>query len=516
MLQIQDASGRILSSGHFRNEYDRLEPALPVALRDAPGRMALVQARRPEGPFLALAGIETFRLGPEILSLIGGTVVEETFLSGLSRDEELAVSLVYPGGAESSDEGYRASLVEGVNRAGWTWGETFPRSGFFVETMEIPFAGTDGELASAVLIASHSRRPLRQLMRRLDAWLLVVLAGAALGTFLLARWTAARVSRPLEELARKTLKVDLGRSEADFSSTRGDEVGELSRFLDAMMRRLRNSAQKLRDAERRAALGELARQVNHDVKNGLLPLRNVFRHLSEVTRDRPADLKSVFDERRGVLDKSIGYLENLAGNYARLYRSRPRERCDLNDVVRQVAASREGEPEIVIRVRLSEAPAAVMADPLALHRIVENLTANAVESVSGSGGTVTLATEVQPDVGDGRVQLVVADTGPGISEEQRVRIFDDFYTTKEQGVGLGLSIVRRMVADCEGEIRVVSAPGEGARFVVLFPAAGDEDTGGRNGATGAAGGSAGTAGAVGTTGTAGGSAGGTRAPEKNP
>jgi hypothetical protein len=66
----------------------------------------------------------------------------------------------------------------------------------------------------------------------------------------------------------------------------------------------------------------------------------------------------------------------------------------------------------------------------------------------------------------------VSDTGSGLTAEEQKRIFDDFYTTKAKGAGLGLSIVRRMVSDCEGTIRVESEPGRGARFIVEFPAAG--------------------------------------------
>jgi signal transduction histidine kinase len=110
----------------------------------------------------------------------------------------------------------------------------------------------------------------------------------------------------------------------------------------------------------------------------------------------------------------------------------------------------------------------VLADPLALYRIVENLVANAVDSVAATGGEVT----VEAGESSGGARLVVSDTGPGLSPEERKRIFDDFYTTKEGGAGLGLSIVRRMVSDCEGTVRVESEPGRGARFIVEFPAAG--------------------------------------------
>src|SRR5205814_533198 len=88
-------------------------------------------------------------------------------------------------------------------------------------------------------------------------------------------------------LARRTAEIDMERLDVAFESDRDDEIGALSRLLGAMMERLRAGAARLREAERRIAVGDLARQVNHDIKNGLIPIRNVFRHLLEAERAGP-------------------------------------------------------------------------------------------------------------------------------------------------------------------------------------------------------------------------------------
>jgi signal transduction histidine kinase len=180
------------------------------------------------------------------------------------------------------------------------------------------------------------------------------------------------------------------------------------------------------------------------------------------------ELKSVVRERSATIDQSIGYLEKLATNYARLSRKTERERCDLNQIVRQVAAGARGTARI--ETVLSDG-AVVDADPVSLRRIIENLVDNAIDSLNGSGA-VTLETQV---IRDGpfvapRVRLIVADTGVGMNDIQRARIFDDFYTTKPDGSGLGLSIVRRLVMDMGGTVKAEGAPGEGTRLVVDLPA----------------------------------------------
>jgi nitrogen fixation/metabolism regulation signal transduction histidine kinase len=152
----------------------------------------------------------------------------------------------------------------------------------------------------------------------------------------IAQFVAARVNRPLEELALRSTRVDLERIDAGFETRRQDEIGTLSRMLDLMVHRLRTSANALRAAERRATVGDLARQVNHDVRNGLLPIRNVIRHLTEVSRDSPAELGPVFAERESTLNSGIAYLENLATNYARLAPRAERSTCDVNAIVRAV------------------------------------------------------------------------------------------------------------------------------------------------------------------------------------
>jgi signal transduction histidine kinase len=215
------------------------------------------------------------------------------------------------------------------------------------------------------------------------------------------------------------------------------------------------------------------------VKNGLLPIRNVFRHLREVARDDPEQLSTVFEERQGVLDSSIGYLESLAENYSKLYQANPSQSCDLNAVVEAVALSRSGGGKIEYEVRLESSRGQVLADPVALRRIVDNLVTNAEESLPETGGKVTLVTTDGKDEGGRRaVSLTVADTGAGIPPELQKKIFDDFFTTKSTGAGLGLSIVRRMVADSSGSIRVQSETGRGTRFIVEWPESGSATTGG--------------------------------------
>jgi signal transduction histidine kinase len=457
MLQIQDGDGRILSSGHFRNEHGRVEPGLASALDNTRG-VAFVKTRGPERDFLALARANSFEISGRAFTIIGGVVVDAAWLERLARDRAIAVSLHYPGGTLSTATDQPVTTDDAV-----------------VGELHLPVihnqAGTAFEVAQADLTVTQSLAPLRTLLQRADAWLLFTATGASITALLLAVWVSSRISRPLAALADKTAVLDLDRLDVEFDAGT-DEVGRLSRLLGDLAARLRAGTARIREAERRATVGDLARQVNHDIKNGLIPLRNVVRHLAQVERDDPGALAGVFAERRQTIDSSIAYLETLAVSYQRLSPPLDRRDCDLNALIADVTRAAQGHEHVTFETDLTALPR-VVGDPVAFRRILENLIANAVDSLHSQPGRITVSTSVHERDGDvPAVRVTVADSGRGMAADETKRIFDDFYTTKESGAGLGLSIVRRLVMDLHGTINVESVPGQGTRVIIDIPAGG--------------------------------------------
>ena len=466
MMQIEDADGRIVSSGHFRNEYGRVEAGLTAklakTLKDAPSGVALLTTRSPEREFLSLVRSESLQIGGRTFTLIGGIAVDEAFLARLARDRAIAVSLFYPGGGFSSaTEQTSAPAQEAADAA--------------VGTLEVPLIrmtkiGSESplEVTTARLQVTQSRTPLRELQRSVDSWFLGTAVSTGIAALLLSVWLSSRISKPLADLAAKTAVLDLDRLDVRFDGGK-DEVGSLSRLLGDLASRLRTSTARVRDAERRATVGDLARQINHDIKNGLIPLRNVIRHLEQVEKEEPDSLPSVFAERRPTVDSSIAYLETLATSYQRLSPSPVRRECDVNGLVGEVVRAEQGRDRVTFTMQLAPNLPTVAGDPIALRRILENLTVNAVESLESKPGRVSVSTETVERDGERRVRITVGDTGRGMSKEETGRIFTDFYTTKEGGTGLGLSIVRRLVMDLGGAITVESEHGKGTRIIVDIP-----------------------------------------------
>lgn len=463
MLQIQDGEGRIISSGHFRNEHGRVEPALAGALASVSDGVALLTTRAPDREFLSLARGESFRISGHTFTLAGGVAVDRAFLARLARDPDIVVSLLYPGGRFSSDSTEQESDVSAPEE---------DHSDAAVGELQIPLiqiaTETPLEVVQARLRVTQPLTPLRNLQRSVDSWFLMIALGTGLTALMLALWLSSRISRPLATLAAKTAVLDLDRLDVRFDGGT-DEVGLLSRLLGDLASRLRTSTARVREAERRATIGDLARQINHDIKNGLIPLRNVIRHLEQVERDEPATLPSVFAERQSTVDSSIAYLETLVTSYQRLSPSPDRRECDLNALVTDVVRAAKGNNRVEFTTQLKASLPLVVGDPIAFRRILENLTANAVESLESKPGRVRISTEVVQRDGETLVRVTVADTGRGMSNEETGRIFNDFYTTKEGGTGLGLSIVRRLVMDLNGTIAVESEPGKGTRIIIDIP-----------------------------------------------
>jgi signal transduction histidine kinase len=429
----------------------RLTGLSMVLIQDGQGRTISAGSDR---DMVALGRRESFMVADQTFTLVGGIEVDPPFLARLARDRAIVVSLRYPGGELST-------------------GTIDARDGAAEGRLDVPLiradAGGSLEDVQARLQVTQSMTPLRALVRSADSWFLATAAGTIVTALVLAVWVSSRISKPLADLATKTAVLDLDRLDVEFDEGT-DEVGRLSQLLGELTARLRTSAGRVREAERRATVGDIARQVNHDIKNGLIPLRNVIRHLSQVQQEDPSALASVYAERRQTVDSSLAYLETLATSYARLSPASNRRPCDLNMLVAEVAGAAQARGPAEVGTRLGASLPRVLGDPIAFRRILENLVANAVDSLESKPGQITISTEASQRDGEPAIRLTVADTGRGMTTEEAGKIFNDFYTTKAGGTGLGLSIVRRLVTDLQGTIGVESTPGKGTRIIIEIPA----------------------------------------------
>jgi two-component system, NtrC family, nitrogen regulation sensor histidine kinase NtrY len=324
----------------------------------------------------------------------------------------------------------------------------------------------------AVLTVAISRRGLVAEQQQIRAIAYGIAATGILLAIIFSLWIAARVSRPVEELARAAEEVASGSWDARVPVRGSDEVSVLARSFNHMTEQLENQRERLVQSERVAAWRELARRLAHELKNPLFPLQLTVENLTRARQLPPAEFDEVFNESTQTLSMEIGNLKKIIGRFSDFSKMpKPElERTDAKDAVMRVrnlyAAGTEDGPKIDLVTKLEESPMPLMVDLELLHRALSNLVLNAKDAMP-EGGTVTMSAQNRGS----DVEIRVSDTGQGLTPEECERLFTPNYTTKQHGTGLGLAIVQSVVADHAGTISVESRQGQGASFVILLPRA---------------------------------------------
>jgi signal transduction histidine kinase len=223
----------------------------------------------------------------------------------------------------------------------------------------------------------------------------------------------------------------------------------------------------LRAAEKLASVGEAAASLAHEIRN---PLGAIIAAVDVLSSETDLPLNDEQRELLGIVVEEARRLNRILNDFLSYSRFRPprMEPTDVNAFLRDVMKSVDPK-ELASRgisVRFEQAPdlPKVPFDPDQMRQALLNIVINAVEAMS-SGGELTIASKLSGPY----VEIAVQDTGPGISEQDVGKIFQPFYTSKQNGTGLGLAIAKNIVQMHGGSIRVESALGQGARFVISLP-----------------------------------------------
>jgi two-component system nitrogen regulation sensor histidine kinase NtrY len=311
-----------------------------------------------------------------------------------------------------------------------------------------------------------------ELMRRIRSAALLVGSGGILLAILLSSWAAARVTRPVEQLAHAAQEVAAGNWNVRVEVSGEDEVGQLADSFNRMTTELLRQKERLVQAERVAAWRELARRLAHELKNPLFPLQLTVENLVRAWRQNPEQFEEVFRESSRTLLAEIANLNGIIGRFNEFSKMpQPQlQRVQVNEVIRgvgqlfQAQLEAPGRTKVSCELQLDPHLEPVAADAELLHRAISNLVLNAMEAMP-QGGALTLRTRDD----DGKVLIEVTDTGSGLTAEECERIFTPYYTSKQAGTGLGLAIVQSVVSDHGGRIHVQSEPGRGTTFVIELP-----------------------------------------------
>ena len=278
---------------------------------------------------------------------------------------------------------------------------------------------------------------------------------------------SSRITKPLILLQEKMSGIKLGTSNEKIEYSRNDEIGRLVHEYNRMIDELAISAGKLAQSERETAWREMARQVAHEIKNPLTPMKLSVQHLHRAFKEKGTD-KDLVDRITETLIQQIDTLSNIAtafSNFAQMPRPVPMK-TDLKELLNQVSDLYSDGIDIQV---IGDGDFFVMADKDQMIGIFSNLLKNAVQSIPPERQGL-IGVSLGHD--GGSVVVEITDNGIGIPENQRDKIFIPSFTTKSSGMGLGLAIVKNIVEEASGTIWFVTDYGKGSSFFVSLPAVG--------------------------------------------
>ncbi len=483
-LEFVDNQGTIISSAQWPAKFgykESLTLASPSS-RDA----FLKQEEMPNVAALGLFAVRDVNLGEKPLFVIGGRRIDKDFVASLELPSGMRAMFYQNLGngfspqllIDTSGPVRQAGPIGGIIRqlqqqrretsALVHWSSN-PADDETIEA--IPLTGRDNQLLGVLLIG-NSRRPYVELRQHIRSAALLCGAAGILLAILLSRWAAARVTRPVEQLARAARDVASGNWNTQVEITSSDELGELAESFNRMTRELLSQREHLVQAERVAAWRELARRLAHELKNPLFPLQLTVENLLRARQQSPQQFEEIFQESSSTLLAEIANLKAIIARFSEFSRMpQPQfQQLQLNDVVQNVsrlfqAQLRSAEAaSIDCKLELADPMEPIAADPDLLHRALSNIVLNAMDAMP-RGGTLTLTTRENGDFS----YVEISDTGTGLSSEECERLFTPYYTTKPYGTGLGLAIVQSVISDHGGRIKVRSEAGHGASFTIELP-----------------------------------------------
>ncbi len=318
---------------------------------------------------------------------------------------------------------------------------------------------------SLTVLKSYDRAT--QFLSGLNRWLFGVGLAAILAGFGLAILMSHTVTRPLENLVSGLHALEKGDFDYPLLPTTGDEVGELTGAFRRMRQSLRTTQNELLHAERLATMGRMASAISHDLRHPLTAILAYAEFLSEGNLPE-SQRKDFYEEIR----QAVNRMSDLISSLLELSKAREINRpvlCSIEEAVRRAIQAVQARPEfrtIGISVWHEEGPCQGWFDPIKLERVFHNLLLNACEAVSQESGLIEVRVRRSPD----GFEVRIADNGPGIPESILGTIFQPFVSYgKENGTGLGLAVVQKMVQDHGGDISVEQTGRTGTVFKLIFP-----------------------------------------------
>jgi two-component system nitrogen regulation sensor histidine kinase NtrY len=287
-------------------------------------------------------------------------------------------------------------------------------------------------------------------------------------SILLAVFLSNKITKPLQMIQEKISTFTLGKTNEKIMYDARDEIGGLVREYNQMVDELARSAKLLAKSERESAWREMAKQVAHEIKNPLTPMKLSVQHLERTWKDNPAEWERNLKKITATLVGQIDELSAIAtefSNFAQMPKA-INVKLELRERISDIVGLFSKTEGIQFKTVFPDQETFVFADKEQISRVFINLLKNAIQAVpDGRKGIV----DIKLETADEYAIVKVSDNGVGIPEELGDKLFQPNFTTKSGGMGMGLAIVKSIVENANGEIGYETLKGKGTTFVVKLP-----------------------------------------------
>lgn len=285
---------------------------------------------------------------------------------------------------------------------------------------------------------------------------------------IVALFIATRITHSFAVIGEKMKKINLGTHNEAIEWNRNDEIGSLVEEYNKMVGKLDESAAALAKTEREGAWREMAKQVAHEIKNPLTPMKLSMQFLQRSIETNAPDVKELTTKVANTLVEQIDHLSKIASEFSQFANIEKADKTtfDLNESLESIRQLHDSNEELSISWKMEQDPVFVYADKTHINRLFTNLILNAIQAVPAERKPKI---EVEELLKGDHVLVKITDNGEGINEAVQSKIFAPNFTTKTSGTGLGLAMSKRIVEQANGNIWFETMEGEGSSFYVSLP-----------------------------------------------
>ena len=285
---------------------------------------------------------------------------------------------------------------------------------------------------------------------------------------IVALFITNRITNSFSLIGEKMKDINLGKINEAIEWSRNDEIGSLVKEYNKMLSKLDESASALAKTEREGAWKEMAKQVAHEIKNPLTPMKLSMQFLQRAIENNAPDVKQLTATVANTMVEQIDHLSNIASEFSQFanIENANKEMLDVNEALQSIKQLYSGNDKIVMQWKLADQPVIIYADKTHVNRLFTNLIQNALQSVPENETPIV---QIEETLADGQVLIKIKDNGEGIPENIRSKIFTPNFTTKTSGTGLGLAMCKRIVEQMNGDIWFETSTEHGTAFFIRLP-----------------------------------------------